>query len=172
MYEQVYPVSIVHVLLHPSPGYILPSSQASLAATTLSPQVEVQTEGSSPVQVKSSSRVHAEEHPFIGSKFRVSQASSDAFLPSPQVDLHVEGYPVQVKPNSISHMLLHPSPETVLPSSHYSEEEIIPSPHTGGGGGGGGGSIQLPLQSVSTHNNRLHTLAQSVNFLSFLSFFI
>lgn len=47
------------------------------------------------------------------------------------VNLHIEGFPEHENPDSIWHWLLHPSPDTILPSSQFSGGVIIPFPHKG-----------------------------------------
>ena len=90
---QDQPSSFVQTLLHPSPGTVLPSSQASSDASCPSPQGDWHLSGEvalPPVQLKPHSTVQVAEHPSAGSEAPSSHDSSPALYPSPQTVLHVD----------------------------------------------------------------------------------
>ncbi len=64
---------------------------------------------------------------------QVEQFSPFALLHilSPQIGVQTLGVLIQLKPDSILHVELHPSPETAFPSSHVSVPVISPSPQIG-----------------------------------------
>jgi len=59
-----------------------------------------------------------------------SQVSPPLTAPSPQTVVQTVKFPgLQVKPGSSVHVDEQPSPESAPPSSHYSFEIKMPSPH-------------------------------------------
>ena len=132
-----YPVSVVHVLLHPSPFATSLSSHASLDNLIPSPQIGEQVSAvvvvppdhDQPV----TGSVQSLFHPNVLSVSPSSHTSEPTLKPSPQTGVHVDVdpiVPVHEYPVSIVHVLLHPSPFTTLLSSQFSEESLIPSPQT------------------------------------------
>lgn len=93
---------------------------------TPSPQVEEQTSGSAPEQLKPISMAQL-EHPSFATKFPSSHYSLIPHFEFPQT----EGNPVHMYPCSGSPSKEQPSPEIKLLSSHSSEPTIIPSPYLG-----------------------------------------
>src|SRR5580693_9041299 len=90
MFVQLNPVSVssVHVALHPSPDFVLPSSHCSPGNTRPSPQMPVQP----PAPLHFGSIVHVGEQPSYGIKLPSSHCSKPSLIPSPhlvlwQVDL-------------------------------------------------------------------------------------
>ena len=118
-----------HPKLHPSPSSE-PSSQCSLPALLLSPQVVMHLEGV-PEQVKPFSTVQVELHPSPFPTFESSHASV-MMTPSPHLGVHTEiapTAPVHVQAElTDAHPALHPALLNEL--SHFSFEVLIPSPHT------------------------------------------
>ena len=51
-------------------------------------------------------------------------------IPFPHAFVQIEGSLLHENPSSIEQVEEQPSPETVFPSSHYSEGVITPSPQT------------------------------------------
>jgi hypothetical protein len=134
---QVNPVSIVHVLLHPSPFELFPSSQYVAIKLYLfaSPQISVQVSGveaDHPVQKYPVSIWQLEFHPSPETVPPSSHPSVPTLLLSPQigeqVSTEVELPPVQVNPNSTVQEFPHPSPLLPFPSSHISAPTLRPSP--------------------------------------------
>ena len=131
------PVSTMHAALHPSSSSVFPSSHSSLPRRIPSPQNAVQ---SSALQSHPHSTVHWCEQPSYLFRLPSSQdpaavASLPTSSPSPQFGMDVPFWhqpPVYVHPSSTSHVLEHPSPSTLLPSSHSSTKyDRTPSPHVG-----------------------------------------
>ena len=139
--NQLHPVhekpdSTVQVLLHPSPFSTLLSSQDSTENLIPSPQIGVQV---SNVVVVPPEQVHpvtgpvqSDLQPDVLSMSPSSQTSLPYKYPSPQIGLQVDvdpSTPVHENPVSVVQVLLHPSPLTILLSSHDSLDSLIPSPH-------------------------------------------
>jgi hypothetical protein len=100
-----------------------------------SPQLDVHTLGSAVPQSKPHSTVHVAEQPSSASASLSSHVSWPTMMPSPHTDSHVvgpHGTKVQSQPDSRDartvQSLLHPSPLTVLPSSHASSDAWTLSP--------------------------------------------
>jgi hypothetical protein len=134
---QLNPVSIVQVLLHPSPFATFPSSQYVAIKLYLfpSPQISVQVSGveaDPPDQVYPVSIWQLELHPSPDTVPPSSQPSVPTLLLSPQtgeqVSTEVELPPVQVNPNSTVQVFPHPSPLMPFPSSQISAATLRPSP--------------------------------------------
>jgi hypothetical protein len=145
----VYPFSSKHTALQPSEETVLPSSHASEEVLIASPQTCVHldlphTKGGHdhPASTKLQSALHPSPLLVLPS----SHCSRPASLESPQAVLqtlgfasvhvyphfkeHKEGCPAHVYPFSSKHTALQPSEESVLSSSHASEEVLIPFPQT------------------------------------------
>ena len=138
--DQVQPVSIAHVELHPSLFATLPSSQYVVSVLKLLPSPHISDHVSlvvddPPDQVQPVSILHVELHPSLFATLPSSQyvVSVLKLLPSPHISDHVslvvDHPPDQVQPVSILHVELHPSLLTTLPSSQVSDPILIPSPH-------------------------------------------
>ena len=138
----VKPDSIVHVSLQPSKATLLPSSQASTAARTPSPQTVVHVSLlliSPPSQVHPVSTIQVSLHPSSAIVLPSSQASTPTRRPSPQMGEHAEVPPSPLPcglleehtyPSSILHRASQPSSPAVLPSSQASALLIRASPQT------------------------------------------
>ena len=100
---QMYPSSIVHIILHPSFENKLSSSHSSPSTLSPSPQTETHWDLDS-----------------FGVK---------PFIQNSQVSLDVIDPPDQTYLFSISQLVLQPSPSSVFSSSQSSEECLSPSPH-------------------------------------------
>ena len=80
------------------------------------------------------STMHDELHPSPDIVLPSSHLVGSVFwlIPSPQTTMHTSGEvadpPTHENPGSIVHVLLHPSPLEVLPSSQMVEVNLIPSP--------------------------------------------
>ena len=84
----LYPGSIVHVELHPSPFIKPPSSHCSPLTLIPSPHIGVQVDFDAmlpPVQVKPVSMVHVELQPSSDTVLPSSHASIGSLIPSPQI---------------------------------------------------------------------------------------
>ena len=135
---QEYPVSIVQVLLHPSPFATLLSSHVSIDNLIPSPQIGEQVSAvvvvppdhDQPV----TGAVQSLFHPDVLSVSPSSHTSDPCSNPSPQIGVHADvapTAPVHEYPVSIVHVLLHPSPLTTLLLSHASTDNLMPSPQMG-----------------------------------------
>jgi hypothetical protein len=87
------PGSIVHVLVQPSPLFVLASSQASVPARTPSPHVVAHALGI-PTQVHPVSTVQVAEQPSPAALPASSHASAPATIASPHAVAQVLGLPV------------------------------------------------------------------------------
>ena len=126
--DQLHPDSIPQLLLHPSPETVLPSSQYvdSELNLLLSPQISVQVSAEvddPPLQFHPDSFTQLLLQPSPETVFPSSQkVGLELYLfPSPQISTQTSSVlvvpPDHVQPVSFTQLLLHPSPETVLPSS-------------------------------------------------------
>src|SRR5262249_13179065 len=129
---QVQPASSAHDASQPSPGVRLPSSHASLGATTRpSPHTgaHVLVPFAPVVHAKPGSTAHADEQPSPSLVLPSSHVSAPSMLPSPH-STHTDGSPVHEYDVSIVHKPgAQPSPASLLASSHCSIDSILPLPH-------------------------------------------
>ena len=93
-----------------------------------SPQTTLHTDGdpkhSNPVITSKQSLVH----PLLSFQIPSSQISAPTIKLSPHISVQTEGDPTQSHPASSVHVLSHPSPFHLLPSSQFSDEILVPSP--------------------------------------------
>ena len=138
LFVQLNPASIIHVFVQPSNETVLPSSHCSPDVMKLSPQTSTQVEAvveSPPVQFHPFTfPVQSLFHLSISSVSPSSQNSFPTLSPSPQISVHVVNVIavlfVQLNPASIVQVAEHPSPGSMLLSSHPSSVVIKLSPHT------------------------------------------
>ena len=140
--DHVQPVSTDQVMLHPSPLFVLPSSHDVLREPYFfpSPQISIQTSFVAvvpPEHVQPVSIAHVELQPSPFTRLPSSQYVLMELnrFPSPQTSVQwsaiVDEPPVQVQPDSMLQVELHPSLLAVLPSSQYMLNVLnrLPSPH-------------------------------------------
>ena len=128
----------VQSLLHLSVFSVSPSSHVSFPTFLLSPQTSVHVDGfesSPPVQFHPTTLpVHVLLHLSLSDWSPSSQNSLPTNLLSPHISVQVVNVIsvlfTQSKPVSFTQVDEHPSPETVLLSSHFSSGVIKLSPHT------------------------------------------
>src|SRR5262245_25901029 len=130
-----HPGSLRQSSEQPSNGRALPSSQVSVPSTTPSPHfVGVQALGL-PLHFQPISTLQVVEQPSPAVAFPSSQSSGVTCTPSPQRATRWLDCPGgwHEKPGStIRQSAAHPSPDTLLPSSHASSRVRWPFPHPGG----------------------------------------
>src|SRR6056300_928810 len=128
---------------HPSPFSVFPSSHSSSPPSVLSPHVAEHVSALSmapPTHSHPHSIWHDALHPSPPTRFPSSHSSDDpaGLVPSPHPPTHVspgpphsqyDQAPLHVTPASTMQYRLHPSPDSVFPSSHSSVPLRIPSPH-------------------------------------------
>ena len=123
--SQVKPVSISQVSLQPSPDSWFPSSHSSSSVMFESPQYAVAPF----IRRQSAAQTWHSSSPYIQVSVTLLPSSHPSLLAttsSPQLDRQTPSS--QVKPTSISHRLLHPSPGNWLPSSQTSSSVMFESP--------------------------------------------
>lgn len=130
--EQVQPASTVQVFEHPSPVFVLLSSQASVPLISPSPHIGLQVSADVGVPPAHNQPTAFPPHPTaqpIPSLVPSSHTSDPSLSPSPHMGVQTEGAPVQVHPVSIVQVEVHPSPLATPLSSQVSGEITSPSPH-------------------------------------------
>ena len=103
---------MVQLVLHPSPLFLLLSSQASFEASLPSLQDDEQMLGWALPQAKPHSTKHLAEHPSRSKVFLSSHVSLPFTSPSPHTGTQVvapQPIVVQFQPCSFEQVLLHPS---------------------------------------------------------------
>lgn len=107
----------------PIPSNLFPSSHISGVFQIELPQISqwLMTPITTQFDSGDAGEMEQETHPSVVFAFPSSHYSVAALMPSPQVVTQVSLWvPEQVYPCSIAHVLEHPFPSAVPPSSHYS----------------------------------------------------